>query len=195
MPQEIYGAPGQKGIVVPIHMDEIKGIAGGGITIIYNPNLLSAVNAKTTELTSNFVLNFSLSMGRIAIYFSNSTGLNSGSGAILEVIFDVKSDAETDSLSGLIFENVSLYNKKIAPISLTSKNGSVIIKPIIGDLNRDGLVDAADAVLALQIALQKHPPDDYQKAVGDMNGDGLFDISDAILILQQDVGLFSIPPR
>jgi hypothetical protein len=57
------------------------------------------------------------------------------------------------------------------------------------------LVDAADAILAFQIALKKREPDDYQKIVGDVNGDGLFDLADAIAILQQDVGLSSIPPR
>ena len=195
MPQYISGSPGQKGIIVPINIDELKDIAGGDIMIIYNPNLLSAVNVKTTELTSGFTVNFSLSSGGIIIYFSNPTGLDSGGGAILEVVLDVKPDAEIDRLSGLILEYVSLYDEKIEKISLTTKDGSFIIKGIIGDLNRDGLVDAADAVLALQIAIQKREPDDYQKAVGDVNGDGLFDLTDVISILQQDVGLSSISPR
>jgi hypothetical protein len=195
IPQDIYVLPGQQGIIIPINIDEFKDIAGGDITIIYNPNLLSAVNVKTTELTSSFTVNFSLYLGRIAIYFSNPTGSKNGSGAILELVFDVKPDAEIDSLSGLILEDVSLYDEKIEKISLITKNGNCIIKGIIGDLNRDGLVDAADAILAFQIALKKREPDDYQKIVGDVNGDGLFDLADAIAILQQDVGLSSIPPR
>jgi hypothetical protein len=67
------------------------------------------------------------------------------------------------------------------------QNGQFSIEKRIGDLNRDGKVDAADAILALQIERGTHTPTDYQRSVGDVNGDGQIDSADATSILQESI--------
>lgn len=64
-----------------------------------------------------------------------------------------------------------------------------IKKPIImGDLNGDGKVTAADARIALRIAAKLQKPTAVQLKAGDMNGDGKITAADARKILEMAAG-------
>jgi serine protease len=58
-----------------------------------------------------------------------------------------------------------------------------------GDLDGDGKVTAADALLVLRMAVQLDPVTAYGLAHGDMNGDGKLTAADALLVLRKAVGL------
>ena len=60
---------------------------------------------------------------------------------------------------------------------------------IMGDLNNDGKVTAADARIALQIAAKTIKPTAYQLKVGDINGDGKITAADARSILKIAAGI------
>jgi hypothetical protein len=55
---------------------------------------------------------------------------------------------------------------------------------VCGDLNGDGVVTAADAVIALEIAAGSRPFD----SAADVDGDGMVTSLDALMILQAAVG-------
>ena len=59
---------------------------------------------------------------------------------------------------------------------------------VCGDLNRDGEVTAADAVIALEIAEGSRPFD----APADVDGDGVVTSLDALMILKAAAGLIDI---
>ncbi len=59
---------------------------------------------------------------------------------------------------------------------------------ICGDLNNDGKVTAADALIALEIAAGSRPCD----AAADVDGDGQVTSLDALMILQATAGLIEI---
>lgn len=61
--------------------------------------------------------------------------------------------------------------------------------PLPGDVNGDRLVTAADATLALRIAMGLLAPSATQRVAADVDGDGQVDVRDAILILREAVGL------
>lgn len=70
-----------------------------------------------------------------------------------------------------------------------------------GDLaprgNPDGVVDIADAVVALSISVGKITPTDTEKIAGDVAPlavpDGVVDIADAVVLLRVSVGLVTLP--
>ena len=66
------------------------------------------------------------------------------------------------------------------------KNGAKL-----GDVNNDGSIDTADAVLVLQCAAKLIKDEDLNKAAADVNGDGTIDTADAVLILQHAAKLIS----
>jgi sugar lactone lactonase YvrE len=63
--------------------------------------------------------------------------------------------------------------------------------PLPGDLDGDGRVTAADAVLALRAAVGLLAPTSLQLAAGDLDSDGRIDLADAAGILRLAVGLVS----
>ncbi|MGI6264996.1 MAG: discoidin domain-containing protein [Acutalibacteraceae bacterium] len=60
--------------------------------------------------------------------------------------------------------------------------------PLLGDVDQDGDVDAADALTALQIATGKIDPTDVQTACADADKDGFVTAADALRILQFATG-------
>ena len=59
---------------------------------------------------------------------------------------------------------------------------------VCGDVNGDGVVTAADAVIALEIAADSRPFD----AAADVDDDGVVTLLDAMMILQAAAGLIGI---
>ena len=67
------------------------------------------------------------------------------------------------------------------------------IKGILGDVNNDGQVDSADALLILRNSVQLEKFDAVQKFLGDVNEDNEnIDSSDALAVLRYSVGLIDI---
>jgi hypothetical protein len=63
---------------------------------------------------------------------------------------------------------------------------------VCGDLNRDGEVTAADAVIALEIAAGGRPCDAATLAAADVDGDGVVTSLDALMILKAAAGAIDI---
>lgn len=59
----------------------------------------------------------------------------------------------------------------------------------LGDVNRDGVVDARDALLVLRYVVGLEEFDEYQRFVADVNKDGQIDADDALDILKVTVRL------
>jgi len=79
----------------------------------------------------------------------------------------------------------------IGPI--IKRNGVFILGRSLGDVNRDGRLNAADAVLTLHIAAGLTTPTPKQLVDADMDGNGRIESLDAICILHRAVGL-DCPP-
>ena len=60
---------------------------------------------------------------------------------------------------------------------------------VCGDVNGDGYIDAADALLCLRASVGLITLTPEQEAAADVNHDGLIDAGDAILILRYDARL------
>lgn len=56
--------------------------------------------------------------------------------------------------------------------------------PETGDVNADGIIDAADVELILEYIVGKVDFTPRQKRLADVNGDGVIDVGDAVLLLQ-----------
>lgn len=64
-----------------------------------------------------------------------------------------------------------------------------------GDLNGDGKVNTADAILTLRYAVRLESFDSGRVAASDLNADGILDCGDAVLIQRAGVGLPINPPQ
>ena len=89
-----------------------------------------------------------------------------------------------------------------AAITATSSDGgykasvtiTVSLSAGYGDVNNDGGVDTADALMVLQNSVGLRYLSEVQETAADVNGDGYVDAADAILILRYHVGLIDSFP-
>ena len=191
IPTELSVSPNQKGVVIPINLDDFSEVAGGNLRLTYDANSLSVAKVGTSEATKNSALSTDFSTpGEIQIVFTNSVELTAESGAILVLTFDVLPEAVVGQSTALVFTQVTLHNKDWRKIEAATQNGQISIENLIGDLNRDGQVGPDDAILVLKIEKRLHTPTDYQRSVADVNGDGQIDSADATSILRESIGLF-----
>lgn len=105
------------------------------------------------------------------------------------------------------FYNVYYYeNNRLIPIDSVIDNGYITFKTnkigkfivtnheinmSIGDINNDGLIGYADAVLILQSDSDILELSESQKIAADVNNDGIVNYSDAVQILRYDAGLIT----
>lgn len=76
--------------------------------------------------------------------------------------------------------------------------GDTILPPLAavwGDVNGDGSIDTADAVMVLQYAANLIGQDGLDAVAADVNGDGAVDTADAVLILQRAAELIDVFPH
>ena len=113
---------------------------------------------------------------------------------------------EVTDLSGYTDETVKAYTEALtaakavaakadatqeeidaATKALTDAKAALVAKSAVvyGDVNGDGVVDTADAVLVLQRAAKLIDDNALNIAAADVNGDNVIDTADAVLILQK----------
>jgi len=63
--------------------------------------------------------------------------------------------------------------------------GVILVNPLLGDINNDGIIDISDVILVLRMALKIDPI----QPCSDINNDGVVDISDVILTLRMALKL------
>ncbi len=113
-------------------------------------------------------------------YSWNSSAVTNGSHTLSAKSYDAAGNVSATSLIVVTVNNVSIQQSQIIP----------------GDINNDGIVDVADALLALQIAVDNVHVSPQQLLRGDVapliNGvsvpNGVIDAGDAIVILFKTVG-------
>jgi hypothetical protein len=106
-------------------IDDVAGVAGGDIVLLYDPTILSAESVTATNLlTGMFVTPNMDTPGRINISIAGTTGAAAGAGAILDISLKAKSDASGQT--ELTFESAELYNENADSIPVEITPGGVI---------------------------------------------------------------------
>ena len=150
-------------------------IAGAQFDLSFNASLVSASSVTEGDLLSQDGASTFFSPGTI----DNAAGTITGvAGAITTPGANVSSPGVSatirmtakmvDGTSLLDLSNVIVGDINGNAVSTTVNDGSVIIGALCGDLNGDGKITAADALIALEIAAGSRPND----PTADVSGDG-----------------------
>ena len=171
-------------------------VAGAQFDLSFNASLMSTDSVTEGDILKQGGANTYFNPGTV----DNTAGtINSVAGAITTpgvtvsspgVFATIQMTAKTvDGTSSLNLSNVIVGDINGTAVSTTVNNGSVIIGAICGDLNRDGMVTAVDAVIALKIAAGGSTSFD---SAADVSGDGQVTSLDAFMILQAAAGQIDI---
>jgi len=124
---EISAFPGDS-VTVPVEADDATGIAGGELTVLYDASLLRIVDAKLTDLTKGFSLVSNLEVeGRATISIVNATGVETGSGGMIELVVEIDRTAPFNTEIPLTLDTVNLWTESAVAFQTGLKSGKVVI--------------------------------------------------------------------
>ncbi len=122
-------------------------------------------------------------------YDDNYISLMPGESQTITLEFDRQYLTGTDLT--LAVEGWNINSATVATEELPEEKPDVLI----GDVDQNGRVEAADALLALQCAVDKVDLTEEQQQAADYNGDRNVTAADALSILQQSVGKLEPPTK
>ena len=174
-----------------IRAENVSDLAGWQFDIAFDSAVLEAIEVSegdflktdggTTFFQSGSIDNAAgkitgLIAGRI------SEGGVSGSGSVLQVRFKAKSQGETElALQNFLFGSAAKESIPAAPLEI---HITVEERLLIGDVNRDGVVNILDLISVAQHLGKRVTADSPE----DINGDGIVNIFDLTLVAQGIVG-------
>ena len=156
-----------------INIDDISGVAKADIQLTYDAALLIVDDVQPTALLADIATTVNTDApGEITISVESEKAIESGSGAIFDIQFTVKPDAETTT-TAIQFASVGLSDESDQEIPVGTSDGSItiIFEYPRWDVNEDGVVDVSDLVLVGQ-----HFGEDYSsiKAIAALSDVGSF---------------------
>jgi hypothetical protein len=159
----------------------------------FDSEVLAATDAHTTDFTNGFLVAANLDTPGIArLSIAGTHGMTGGLGGLVTIKMVVNSALsvpDTVFSSPLRMESAALYDENGQPLPSTTRDGLFLLGSNRGDVNGDGLINSADAILALRIAAGLLHPTPEQFAAADFDGNGQVESLDASCILRRAVGL------
>ncbi len=192
----IYGLPGDT-ITVTLFADTVSTISGGDVTIKFDTETLTAYKMQSTKYTRDFLIVANLDTPGVAhVSIASARAAVGGPGGLFNIKMIVNPSLPvplTPQPQPLQLTKVSFYTENGKAISVTKRDGEFILGRTRGDVNRDGRINSADAILTLRIAAGLIIPTPDQLADADIDRNSRVESIDASCMLYQAVGL-DCPP-
>ncbi len=184
--QDSYGIPGSIGNV-SVNLENAEDIAGAQFTLTDVPDNLTATAVNTTDRSSGFTVGFNENnSGALKVILYNTEGkvIQPGDGPILEINYNISSDAVAGESSQLQLSQVLLSDSDGVSIPVVPQNGNFYFNASKGDVNGDGVVDIIDLIRAINIFFGNLPePTEQEFFAADFNSDENVDILDIVQIV------------
>lgn len=198
---------GQAGATVPCSVDiaETQGLTAYDITVSFDANMLEIASVTAGTATGGWGDPAVTTGTGVVSFAASGATLGAGSGSIAIVYATVKEGAETGQTSPLTFASAEL-NGGLAQVA--AENGLFTVNNetyLYGDVNGDGHINNADAVLILKYRAgivkktpkSNEPEGDFEFfGAGDVSGDdpSLVGTVDASLVMRYyEGGISSFP--
>ena len=191
----VRNARGAAGTIVriPINLSDAAGVACSGFSVdfTFDDTQLTSPSFEKTVLTNGFTIESTIGSGSMVLTGNCDTPVTipGGSGRIIDALFKVADDASDQSAIG--FGDVTLQDDEDNALTV-NKQGAIFTVAdnyMLGDIDGDGDVDADDAALGQDIAVDLYDPNDLEFTAGEINGDGRIDAADITLIRRIADGL------
>jgi len=163
----VYGRGGDT-IKVTIYADPIADVSGGDFKVGFDPTVLKAINAQTTDFTKNFLVAANLDtpgVARISLAGAQAAIGNRGGLVRINMIVSHSDPPSDTSFTRLLkLDAAALYDINGQPLPVKPRSGMFILGVSRGDVNDDGSVNAADAILVLRLIVGLFQPTPSQLA-------------------------------
>ena len=179
-----------------VRADNVSDLAGWQFDIAFDPAILEAVDVSEGDFLKTDGGATFFQRGHIDNAAGKITGLSaarltdggvSGTGSLLQVRYKANSQGETElTLGNFLFGSNTEESIPAGPLEIRI---TVEERLLIGDVNRDGVVNILDLIRVARQLGKSVPPD----SPVDINGDGVVNIFDLTLVAQ-GIGGAAAPP-
>ncbi len=184
--ENVVGVPG-KVVKVPVSIKNNSGISSFGIDIIYDNKYLTPVEVTDGELFKVSLKNLNYSDNIIRVTYAGMSN-TSGDGVLFYIVFNVKENIENTNCE-IEIKPDQIKDANGINIEYLTQIGNIQIKNIIlGDVDGDGEVTAADATKILRNYAALEEFNELQKSSGDVDNDGEVTAADATQVLFKYAG-------
>lgn len=188
------GDPGQT-LTIPVMLSEGAGLSALQFTLGFDPAVISLSGPQAITAGPLVPSNFSISTntntpGQVRVVISPPItlpipSLNSGSGPVIQLTFQISSTASAGATSPLMLSNISGSDASASAISVNPQNGSVTVNGLLrGDVNQDGVVNVQDLIRLLQHLNGEPLLTGDGLLAADLNEDGQVNTQDLILLIE-----------
>jgi hypothetical protein len=189
--QDATGRPGEVVTVVISADESVELLAAIGLTIQFDPSLaISQADIQAGPLLASPLMSANTNtpgqilLGLISVQNSN------GPGIIARLNFRLPQSAKVGDTYPITISDGEAVDAEGRTITLGYQGAAIkVIGRRKGDINGDGVVNVADAVLALRYAVLLAEPNADQLSAADLNGDGRVSIPEVSTILRAALGL------
>lgn len=187
---DVYGYEGDT-VDVAVNLTNPQGVSGGDLDIAFDPRMLAGDSVIAGALLDGFALEYSsVEAGHVRVSFARATGFDHNvGGTLLTIRCRVLPPPALAQVSPLQIAFAQLFTEDAQPMPSVIHNGAFHYGAQKGDVNIDGCVNAADAILCLRIAGGLLDPTELQHYLADFDGDSVVTSYDAVGILRTAVGL------
>ena len=189
-------------IEVPVSLDDATGVAGIDFTLRFDPAVVQCQNVENMRMTMDFATakNIDNVAGNCVVSMGSAEAIESGSGPVGVVTFAPAASAAPGTSSQLDLDACYLYDESATSIPVRPEDGGISLREAYGrcDVNRDGMVTSADAILLLRAAVGLPAPEGWTRdwppvSSNDLNCDAVINSADAIIALRVAVGVLECP--
>lgn len=143
---------------------------------------------------NSFLVAHDAGNGTVQLVYVNAALAPKAGETLFTVNFKVKESAELGAQGSFSIQSEGAYSTAAQLVAGTdlAKTLTVTVQEstgLLGDVNGDGEVNAKDATLVLQYAIDLIDLEEHQVILADVNKDGGVNAKDATLILQYAIGL------
>ena len=180
----VQGFVGQT-VEIPVVLSNNPGLKAMEFTVTYNAAALKLVDVKDGGLFGSFAWNAGAARTGSAIITlggENEIADTTTNGAAVTLVFEIVDASENANVS-VSYMSGDVYSGDTGAMDVVIDNGSVAIKTfMLGDVNKDGVVDIKDVTILRRYLAGTVAADTVDAPAADCNEDGVVDIKDVTIL-------------
>jgi len=180
----VQGFVGQT-VEIPVVLSNNPGLKAMEFTVTYNAAALKLVDVKDGGLFGSFAWNAGAARTGSAIITlggENEIADTTTNGTAVTLVFEIVDASENANVS-VSYMSGDVYSGDTGAMDVVIDNGSVAIKTfMLGDVNKDGVVDIKDVTILRRYLAGTVAADTVDAPAADCNEDGVVDIKDVTIL-------------
>jgi len=185
----ITAKPGET-VTVPVSIKNNPGVSNLSLVFAYDAENLTLLKAENGDVFKNSEYSSDLRDDGSCKFTWLSSSENTNDGTLLTLQFKVGEKGGNYSID-MSIEEAETSEEEMPFVTQDANIENIGNEAQMGDVNGDGNINFADAIVLLRFDIGFAELSDYQKSISDVNNDGDVDFADAIKILRFDAGFIS----